>query len=350
MSTLETVEFTELDDIWKPGRHTLVVGQPRSGKTSWLLTITMTFFLGGEWVIVRDIGEYYEWFSLLRHKHEKKPNGFEILGHVPKDCRVVYNHRNFEQVEFDITKPATLFDNLDRERINLLFVESFTMELRNIVRFWTSFFRTILRWKQRPGNGAKRFCLIMDEFGDIAPGKGRTFLPAQNRMSQLIAVNHRKFRRHNIRLEAAVHYFRDITPPIRERFDCYIINKNYPNEKEVPFTLRTYAHDFPKLDVSEIYFLDSSKGYNKMKVREEVKPRRFYDISVEGLGRADTLIAGTKQKSKWEKIAAEWKRRALVTGDELITTYGWTIPNLAHMWGISKRMLQFHRESIRKPD
>jgi len=65
----------------------------------------------------------------------------------------------------------------------------------------------------------------------------------------LVTLNPQKFRRHHIRMVAAIHYFMDITLSLREWFDTYLVKKNYPNEKEAPLILRPYAKRFPKLKV-----------------------------------------------------------------------------------------------------
>lgn len=327
MSILETVLHSNLEDMFQKGKHSLIVGRPRSGKTSFLLYCTAVFFKLGEYVVVRDIGEFYEWFSMLNH-------GYPILGHVPEGCRILFDHPNFEQVEFDVADLNTLFNNFDKDRINLVFFESFSIEMKNHVQFWSDFFKLILPWKEQPGNGAKQFCLVMDEFGDLAPGKGRTYLRGQNRLSQLIAVNHRKFRRHNIRLVSAVHFFRDITPPIRERFDCYCIRNNYPNPQEVPYTLQNYAHLFPKLPINKMIFVDSSKGFNEFVVREEIKPERFYNVDVQGIQLADKLMEKAKPKTILEKRAETWKNRAIAEARKNVEN-GESMRDIAERWGIT---------------
>lgn len=320
--------FARLEDAFKPGRHLLAVGQPRSGKTSLLLYFTAVFHKLGEYVIVRDIGEYYEWFSMLEHD-------YKILGFVPKDCKILFKHPNFEQAEFDVTDLFTLFDQFENRRINLVFFESFSIELKNHVRFWSDFFRVLLPWKEQPGNGEKKFCMIMDEFGDIAPGKGRTYIHGQNILSQLIAVNHRKFRRHNIRLVAAVHYFRDVTPPIRERFDCYAIKTNYPNPKEVPAVLENYTQKFPKLAVDEMIFVDSSKGFNQFTINEEIKPKRFYNISVQGIQHADELMQKARPETRAEKYSEIWKKRAVYGAAKRIKSGEATVGMIAAEWEVT---------------
>jgi hypothetical protein len=311
--------------MWKPGRHTLIIAQPRAGKTSFLLFATASFLKLGEIVIVRDIGEFFEWFSMLDH-------GYKILGHVPEECSILYEHTNFEQIEFDATDLNTLFNHFEQERINLVFFESFCLEVRNYIRFWSTFFKTLLPWKQQPGHGSIPFSLICDEFGDLAPGKGRTYIPGQNQVSQLIAMNHRKFRRHNIRLVAAVHYFRDITPPIRERFDCYVIKKNYPNPKEVPYTLQNYSKLFPKLAIDRMLFVDSSKNFNEFEIREEIKPQRFFNISVRG--NVDKLMRRTTPESTWEKRAKMWRRTTVRLIHHVLEEKKMTGPEIAEVTGM----------------
>lgn len=338
---MKTVKHAEFKDMWRPGRHTLVVGQPRSGKTSAMLFITKILFqVFGETLIVRDIGEFFEWFSMLDH-------GFEILGHVPQDCEIFYKHPNFTQMTFDVTKLTTLFNNLDSDKINLVFFESFCIQLKNYIAFWAQFFKKLLPWKQKPGRGEIPIALLLDEFGDLAPGKGRTFIPGQNQVSQLIAMNHRKFRRHNIRLIGAVHYFRDITPPIRERFDCYVIKQNYPNPKEVPYVLSPYAPKFPHLKINECLFVDAAKGFNLTKIKEPIKPKRFYNIAVRG--NVDKLMSPTSQKSPYEKLARRWRARGVRLATAL-RNQGMPVYKIATIMETSVRWVQFLLQTAPEDD
>ena len=297
------VLYTDIEDMFLPARHSLVIGQPRSGKTSFLLKVTAKFYDMGEYVIIRDIGEFFEFFNLIDELN------LPAIGFVPQGCHVKFSHPRFEEKEFDIFNLDSLFDQFERDRLNLIMFEGFSDLLEHHVWFWKEFFMRLLPWKRRPGNGAKRFCLILDEFGDVAPGQGRYFIPEQSKTSQLIAVNHRKFRRHHVRMVAAVHYFRDITPPLRERFDTYLVKKNYPNEKEVPLILRPYAKRFPKLEVNEAIFVDSKMNFNLIKVKELIKPLRYDGVEkryIEVEGDVDEiLLQGGKLK---ETGVAEMKR------------------------------------------
>jgi len=307
LNQLAQVLYINIADMFEPARHTLVIGQPRSGKTSFLMKAAAKFYDIGEYVIIRDIGEFFEFFNLIEELN------IPAVGFVPEGCRVYFNHPKFEQREFDIFNLESLFDQFERDKLNLIMFEGFSDLLENHVWFWKEFFTRLLPWKRKPGNGAKRFCLILDEFGDIAPGQGRYFIPEQNRTTQLIAVNHRKFRRHHIRMVAAVHYFRDITPPLRERFDCYLVKKNYPNEKEVPLILQSYVKKFPKLELSEGIFVDSKMNFNLIKIPELIKPKRYDGVEkpyIEVEGDVDHLLeTAEKTKNPNEKREEKWKRR-----------------------------------------
>jgi hypothetical protein len=339
MSIIENVLHANLGDMFQQGRQTLVVGAPKSGKTSFLLYCTALFYKLGEYVIVRDIGEYYEWFSML-------DLGYKIKGFVPKGCRILFEHPNFEQVEFDITDMNTFFDQVEKTKINLLFFESFSQILKNHVKFWVDFFSKILPWKEKPGNGEKRFCIIIDEFGDIAPGKGRTYIPGQSMLSQLIAVNHRKFRRHNIRLVAAVHLFRDITFPIRTKFDCFCIRNNYAEPKELPFVLENYANVVTKLPVNKMLFVDSAKNFNEFEVVEEIKPLRFNDIYVQGIGVADELLQEARPQTKPERDRDRWRQRTAKSIDAFAKE-GWAIKKIADLYELSeKEILRIRKEFL----
>jgi DNA helicase HerA-like ATPase len=317
------VLYADIEDMFLPARHTLVIGSPRSGKTSFLLKVTAKFYQLGEYVIIRDIGEFFEFLNLVEELE------IPAIGFVPEGCTIHFKHPKFEQREFDIFHLDSLFDQFERDRLNLIMFEGFSDQLENHVWFWKEFFTRLLPWKRRPGNGAKRFCLVLDEFGDIAPGQGRYFIPEQNRTTQLIAVNHRKFRRHHVRMVAAIHYFRDITPPLRERFDVYLVKKNYPNEKEVPLILQPYAKKFPKLELNEAIFVDSKMNFNLIKIRELIKPRRYDGVEkpyIEVEGSVDELLSAANKPETSDKKEEKWKSRVgkLVTfliENEILTSH-----------------------------
>jgi len=172
--------------------------------------------------------------------------------------------------------------------------------------------------------------LIIDELADLCPGKGRSFLKDQHRISQLIAYNHRKFRRHHIRLLGASHYFRDLTVPVRQRFDCYVIKKNYPNEKEVPFTLQKYAHLFPKLEVNELIYLDSKKNFNRFTLPMLIKPIPHNDIIYEGS--VDDLFRDSEKAKGEERL---WRENALQLLILATEKYGVSAREVAQLWHIS---------------
>jgi len=328
MSSLDIIGHADLRDLFKSGRHTLVIGQPRSGKTTFLFYLTMLFHLAGEYIVVRDIGEAFEFLSLAEARVKGvAEDGFQLRGFVPEGCRINYNHKNFEQVTYDPTDLTTLFDQLTNEKINLVFFEIFTLDLKLQVKFWNKFFTQLLFWKRLPRHWKLPICLIMDEFADLCPGKGRSFLRDQHRVSQLIAYNHRKFRRHYIRLIGAVHYFRDITVPVRQRFDCYVIKKNYPNPDEVPFTLQNYIRLFPKLEVDELIYLDSAKNFNRFTLPMYIKPVPHNDIRYEGS--VDDLFS---ESDRTKNMLDMWRDRAISTVD-LAMSHGIRSAEIAERWG-----------------
>jgi hypothetical protein len=365
------VLYTNPEDLFQPARHVLVIGQPRSGKTSCLLKFTYAYWKLGETVVARDIGEFFEFLNLV--EEAKMP----ATGFVSQGCRIRYSHPLFEQREFDLHDMTTLLDQLRGDRMNLIMFEGFSDELRNHVWFWQEFIKKLLPWKRRPENAAKRLCLVMDEFGDIAPGQGRYFIPEQSRITQLIGVNLRKFRRHHIRLVAAVHYFRDISPPIRERFDCYFIKKNYPNPKEVPLVLMPYSGKFAKLQLNEAIFVDSAHNFNQVKINElevdgkAVKPKRYDGVEKPTIiveGEVDDQVdaiersrqRGGASEEEWRDKAIrlqrevlarnlmladdivelwkdhmEWRQKALALMHEVLRLGAMTSFDIAGLWGIS---------------
>jgi hypothetical protein len=307
-----------------------------SGKTSFLLKITAKFFQLGEYVIIRDIGEFFEFFNLIDELR------LSAIGFVPEGCHVRFNHPSYEEREFDITDLDSLFGQFERDKLNMIMVEGFTDSMRDTVAFWRSFFSRILPWKRRPGNGAKRFCLVLDEFGDVAPGQGRYFIPDQAKTTQLIAVNYRKFRRHHIRMVAAVHYFRDITPPLRERFDCYVVKKNYPNPKEVPFVLRNYAKRFPTLKLDQAIYVDSTMNFNQLHVKELIKPLRY-----DGVEKSYIEVEGTVETSDDEtqdEVSQSSKLYKLV--DHLMEKRILTSKQIGQVLGVSASTVRDYRMNV----
>jgi len=121
----------------------------------------MLFHIAGEYVIVRDIGEAFEFLSLDEAKVKGVTNdGFPIRGFVPEVCRINYNHKNFEQVTYDPRDLTPLFGQLTNEKINLVFFEIFTVDLKVQVKFWNNFFTQLLFWKRLPNNWKLPLCLI----------------------------------------------------------------------------------------------------------------------------------------------------------------------------------------------
>jgi len=131
----------------------------------------------------------------------------------------------------------------------------------------------------------------------------------------------------SIRLLGASHYFRDLTVPVRQRFDCYIVKKNYPNEKEVPFTLQKYAQLFPKLEVDELIYLDSKKNFNRFTLPMYIKPIPHNDIVYEGS--VDDLFS---ESDRTKEMLDMWRDRAISTVD-LAMSHGIRSAEIAERWG-----------------
>lgn len=331
MSIMNTVGLAKLTDMFLPQKHTLITGEPGSGKTSLMLDLTTKYKDLDEMVVVRDIGEALEWFSMLDH-------GYKILAHVPNECKIEFNHHNFDQTSYDIQNITTLFDNWEKDKINLIFFEAFSNSLQNYVYFWKEFFSNIVPWKYSSSQTRKeKIALLIDEFGDLAPGIGRTFIPDQNRISQLVYVNFRKYRRANIRLIGAIHYFRDITPPVREHFNCYLIKSNYANSREVPCVLEKYTHKMRDLNVNEAVFIDTKSKFNTIKITETIKPRQFDAVFK---GNIDKLMKKNNKKLLAEKRAKEYKTRWTKAMKTIHENKWMTTKELADLYEMSQRSIQ----------
>ena len=322
MSALEIIKYANLDDMFEPRKHVLAVGRPQSGKTTFLLYCARKYREQDETIIVRDIDEFFEFLTLADKE--------KIIGFFPEGCKINFEHPNFSQKQFDIMRLETLFEQFEEESINLLFLENFFEKPINRVRIWRRFFEEVLKWK-RKGRGQEPWCLIIDEFGDTAPGRGRNWHPEQLQTAQLIATNQRKFLRHNIRFVAAVHSFRDITVPVRKRFDCYFILKNDASADDVPDALINYIQLFPKLALGKAIFLDSNHNFNEVTMPQYVRVKKFYDLDLEGA--IDEMF-----EEKTDKRTKLWKDRAMLNL-EIMSRHGINLEEVAKDWNMTPQSL-----------
>lgn len=337
-SKLKTLLMASIDDMFKPSTHTLVVGRPRSGKTSFLLYATAMFHQKGENVVWRDIGEFFEWLSLI----EEIP----VLAFVPVGCKIHYQHPNFEQAEFHPKNLFQLFDSFNPKKLNVVVLDMFVENVKVSVKFWSSFFQQLLFYRKQPGKGRKPLCLIVDELNDLAPGKGRLFTMEQLPLSNFIGYNLRKFRRFNIRLVASTHALREIHPPVRERFDCYLFKACFPNPNEVPPCLTNYVKLLPKLSKDECIFVDQRHAFSQIKTPLFVEPKRFYDVDIDG--RVDHLLE-TSEESSEDKIGGKdkvWRSRLIMLLKHLTENDIMSVTEIAHLWGVHPTAVSHLKRSV----
>jgi len=352
------VKFADFDDLFKPSRHTLVIGAPRSGKTSFLLWAAYTFWKLGETVVVRDMGEFFEFLSLVEYREDPVP----MVGFVPEGCHVRYSNPDFTQRTFDIFDLDSLMDQFEENKVNLIMFEPFSQEPKNQVWFWNRLFHRLLPWKRQIQHAEKKICFIIDELGDLAPGHGRTVIPGQTFLSRYIYVNHRKLRRHFIRLLASVHYFKDVQKPVRQSFDCYVVKRTYADEKEVPYAIanKRLVSQLRKMTVSQSFFIDSKDNFNGP-IEDTpyiMKPLRFgIDRSfIHTEGDVDHLIAeyketGNVENEPWKEKAETYRKRFLTllrfileNGDTTSTELG----SLLNITGSAVRDLHAEAGKIEK--
>jgi len=334
LDLMKNVLWTDLQDFWKPNRHVLAVGAPRSGKTTFLLTFAYWYNHLGELVVARDIGEFYEFFSLLDY--------VPITAFIPNNCQIIFNHPNLQYETYDPLNLEALFNSFKKGRINLIFFDNFCFTPKYQIQFWTSFFVKLLYWKRKEGRGKLPLTIIFDEFNDICPGKGRFIIKEQLVLSNIIAYNHRKFRRYNIRLVAASHSFTDLHPPVRKTFDCVIMKRNYSDPRDLPLELKRYARLMPKLEVNEFIFLDSKRNFNNRPFPSEqaIHPKRFHDIMEEGS--VEPLFEEREEKKK-EML---WRDRALVLMRYLLDNDLLSQKEIADMWNINQRTIAWYKYSL----
>ena len=290
-------------------KHVMVVGASGSGKTSTLLLLTKLFYDNGEAILWRDDSSL-EFFSLRKI--------MPLLVFVPQGCEIMYERHNVEYAEYDPWNLKTLFDHIDRERVNPVVFDLFTHDMSMFLRFWSQFFYSL--YKHQRQRVKERISFVTDEINDLCPSTRRGYIPRQLALSSNIYFSMKKFRKEGIRLVVSTHTYGDIHKPVREAFQFYLFKRM--DGASVPDRFKRYEKVIERLAVNEMFVVDEKKSFNVMNVSEVVKPRR---ITVKWKGDLEQV---TEHRRK--EIDA-WKRKTQVLAALLTEGYNVTFEQLAEI-------------------
>lgn len=262
-SRVDQILNVKLTKFFEYGKHQLICGSSGAGKTSTLLLMVKLLMDNGETIIWRDDSSM-EALSLV----EK----YKLRIFVPAGCRIYYQHPNIEYVEYDPTKlTPTVFDKLEKGYVHVIEFDLFTMDMTFFIDFWSRFFYEFYKWKNTRPHWPMAF--FTDELNDLAPSVRRGYIPRQLQLSSQIFFSLKKFRKERIRLVASTHGYGDIHKPVREAFNFYLLKKM--SEGEVPDILWRFTKMVQKLQLDEMVIIDEEHSFNRMHIKEFVKPRKF---------------------------------------------------------------------------
>ena len=261
-SRLDQILNVKLNTFFNYGKHLLVCGASGSGKTSTLLLLVKLFMDNGETVIWRDDSSM-EALSLV--------NVYKLKIFVPLGCKIYYEHPNIEYIEYNPANLNSIFTKIEKGKIHIVEFDLFTMDMTFFIEFWSRFFYELYKWKNtRP---SLPIAFFTDELNDLAPSVRRGYIPRQLTLSSNIFFSLKKFRKEKIRMVASTHGYGDIHKPVREAFNFYILKKM--SEGEVPDILWRFTKLVQKLHLDQMLIIDEEHSFNRMTVREFVKPRKF---------------------------------------------------------------------------
>jgi hypothetical protein len=277
--------------LWDMDKHMVVVGAPKSGKTTFLLYMAAMHRAMGHTVLIRDIGDYFEYLSLCREEYRE---GRSVYGFLPEGCSLRWRGRGLELVHYDPDRMVeTLFERLAEGRYNIVFADRFianderNVKPKLVMKFWSRFFAKLMEWKSRPRRGRLPLAFIFDQFNDIGPGRGRYTLPMQEHLVNSIAMYMKDFRRARVRFIASTHTYDELSLSLRQKFEVHVIKRNYSSVHSVPPRLANYCHMFPKIALDRAWIKDPQDRIQGptdggVVVPVYVKPKRYYDVLTEG--------------------------------------------------------------------
>ena len=263
-SRLDQILNVKLNSIFKQPRHLLICGASGSGKTSALLLMLDLLYKNGETIIWRDDSSM-EVLSVADY--------YPIRIFVPEGCSIDFKHKNVEYVTYNPLEEGltSLFSQIKKDAINAIEFDLFAFEMQLFVKFWSEFFYNLYKWKRTKLR--MPIALLTDELNDLCPSQRKGSVPQQTRLSSNIYFAFKKYRKEHVRLVASTHSYIDVSKSVRTAFDFYICKRL--DEQNVPECVWQYGKVFERLGIDDFVIIDEARNFNRMKIEEFVKPRKF---------------------------------------------------------------------------
>ena len=296
-----------LQNMYKPGKHILVIGITGGGKTSTLFKLIYNLYKQKETVIWRDDAnlEFLSFADII-----------PLKVFLPEGCTLHHEHPNVTYVPFDHTRLSRLFPQLERDSLNVILFDLFTLSHKTSVLFWTEFFQEIYRYKR--SRIEEPWAVVIDELNDLAPGTRRGFIQGQLTLSSNIYHSAKKFRKMNLRLVGSTHNYNDLHPPLRAQFNYYLFKAM--RRDMVPERFWMYAHKIEALPIGEIWIVDEGGRFQMGVTWSEYSvhhlDRRLIRLSPKRIGLP--WSGEVKEPDKKRGSEAKWRSRCLKLAGLLI--------------------------------
>jgi len=246
------------------------------------------FFENREVCIYRMKKSTFEFLSIL----EQAP----IRLFIPRGCVFDYrgpNRERLEIVEHNPNKFSEIFENLVRDKINVIGYDQYVPNYRQKFEWWGRFFYELLSWKgthMRLPMG-----VYLDELADIVPNKGESLCPEHQFWGNQIMDSIDAYRRSNIRIVAITHTLTDIKKTFRHQFHYWFIKRT--SRETVPWRYVNYSGEIERLESWEVLVQDKKGNFNRRPSPVWVWPKNVsvYTKSsqelIENLDRRETVYA-----------------------------------------------------------
>jgi hypothetical protein len=181
----------EKEFLRKPGEHLLEVGITGSGKTQGLYWIVDGIVnVGEEAVVWFDIGKQNEIAVLSKFRPLK-------IFH-PYECRVIVRGIDVEFKPFDLVDEIWL--ELDSSKINVVCLEPFIDDPEVYSNIMGVIFKRLVRLSHH-GEIFTPLSIFIDEFHNIAPGRGQGLSEKHHRIGAYVQKNVERLRSLRIKSE-----------------------------------------------------------------------------------------------------------------------------------------------------